>query len=141
MVSIEANKAVVRRLWNEVWNQNNLAVADEIFDAPYAAHERTFVPVIRAAFPDSHHTIEEMIADGDQVVTRFTWTGTHRGAFLGIAATDRPIRVGGIWIHRLANGRIVEGREWGCLDWPGLLQQLGAAISGPAGAAKDIPSP
>jgi hypothetical protein len=60
-VPTEANKAVVRRLWEEAWNQGNLAVADDIFDADYAAHEKAFVPVFRAAFPDSHHTIEDMI--------------------------------------------------------------------------------
>jgi steroid delta-isomerase-like uncharacterized protein len=140
MVDTATNKAVVRRLWDEVWNQGDLAVTDQILDPPYAAHERAFVPVVRAAFPDSHHTIEDLIAEGDRVVTRFTWTGTHRGEFLGIAATGRPISIGGIWIHRLADGRIVEGREWGHLDWLGVLQQLGATISGPAGVTQDPPA-
>jgi steroid delta-isomerase-like uncharacterized protein len=124
----------------EVWNQDDLSVADQIFDAPYAAHERSFVPIIRAAFPDSCHTIEDMVAEGDRVVTRFTWTGTHRGAFLGLAATNRPISVGGIWIHRLSDGRIVEGRTWGHLDWLAVLQQLGAVISSPPGGENDTPS-
>jgi steroid delta-isomerase-like uncharacterized protein len=104
----------------------DLAVADAIFDEAYAAHEKAFVPLIRAAFPDSHHTIEDLIAAGDKVVTRFTWSGTHHGEFEGIPPTGRPISVQGIWIHRLKDGRIVEGRDWGQVDWLGLLRQLGA---------------
>lgn len=130
----EENKAVVRRLWEEVWNRADLAVADRIFDAAYAAHEKAFVPVVRAAFPDSHHTIEDLIAEGDKVVTRFTRHGTHRGEFMGVPPTGRRVAVGGIWIHRLEAGRIVEGREWGQVDWLGLLQQLGAATGGSASA-------
>ena len=116
----------MRRLWDEVWNRADLAVADAIFDDAYAAHEKAFVPIIRAAFPDSHHTIEDLIAEGDKVVTRFTWTGTHRGEFEGIPPSGRRISVGGIWIHRLEGGRIVEGRDWGLVDWMSLLRQLGA---------------
>ena len=125
-MSTEENKAVVRRLWEEVWNRADLAVADEIFDETYAAHEKAFVPIVRAAFPDSHHGIEDLIAEDDRVVTRFIWSGTHRGAFMGVPPTDRPVEVGGIWIHRLEDGRIVEGREWGQVDWLSLLRQLDA---------------
>jgi steroid delta-isomerase-like uncharacterized protein len=121
-MSAEANKAIVRRLWQEVWNRADLAVADAIFDDAYAAHEKAFVPVIRAAFPDSHHTIEDLIAEGDKVVTRFTWTGTHRGEFEGIPPSGRRISVAGIWIHRLEGGRIVEGRDWGLVGWMSLRQ-------------------
>jgi predicted ester cyclase len=133
-VSVEGNKAVVRRLWEEVWNRADLAVADQIFDAAYAAHEKASVPVVRAAFPDSHHTVEDLLAEGDKVVTRFTWRGTHRGEFMGVPPTGRRVAVGGIWIHRLEAGRIVEGREWGQVDWLGLLQQLGASTDGSASA-------
>jgi steroid delta-isomerase-like uncharacterized protein len=134
LVDVEENKQVVRRLWEEVWNRGDLAVADQIFDAAYAAHEKASVPVIRAAFPDSHHAIEDLIAEGNRVVTRFTWSGTHRGEFMGVPATGRRVAVGGIWIHRLESGRIVEGREWGQLDWLGLLQQLGALPGGSVAA-------
>ena len=137
-MSVEGNKAVVRRLWEEVWNRADLAVADQIFDAAYAAHEKGSVPVIRAAFPDSHHTIEDLIAEGDKVVTRFTWRGTHRGEFMGVPPTGRHVAVGGIWIHRVEDGRIVEGREWGQLDWLGLLRQLGAVPEGNAAADRSI---
>ena len=126
-MSAEGNKAVVRRLGEEAWDGADLAVADEIFDEAYAAHEKASVPVVRAAFPDPHHTVEDLLAEGDKAVTRFTWRGTHRGAFMGVPPTGRRVAVGGIWIHRLAAGRIVEGREWGHVDWLGLLRQLGAA--------------
>ncbi|MDQ3779139.1 MAG: ester cyclase [Chloroflexota bacterium] len=131
-MDVEGNKSVVRRLWEEVWNQADLAVADQIFDEAYAAHEKAFVPVFRTAFPDSHHTVEDLIAEGDKVVTRFTWSGTHRGEFMGVPPTGRRVAVGGIWIHRVEGGRIVEGRNWGQVDWLGLLQQLGAPPGGPS---------
>ena len=128
-VSTEENKAVVRRLWEEVWNQNDVAVCDEIFDAEYADHERSFVPVLRAAFPDLHFRIEDMVAEDDRVVTRHRLTGTHRGEFMGIPATGRAVSVQGIWIHRLKEGRIVEGREWGAFDRLTMLEQLGARVT------------
>ena len=139
-MSIEANKIIVRRLWDEVLNRGDLAVADVIFHEAYAAHERAFVPVVRAAFPDSHHAIEDLIAEGDKVVTRFTWSGTHQGGFEGIPPTGRPIKVQGIWIHRLEHGRIVEGRDWGQVDWLGLLRQLGALPDPKQGVANTAAS-
>ncbi len=121
----QENKTIVRRLWEEVWNQKALDVCDEIFDQEYAEHEKNFAPYLLAAFPDSHHTIEDMIAQGDKVVTRFTWRGTHNGEFQGIPPTGKQVEMKGIWIHRLAGGKIVEGRQWGVMDMLGLLQQLG----------------
>ena len=128
MMSIEKNKAIVRRLWEEVWNQNDLAVCDEIFDATYAEHERNFVPVLRAAFPDLHFTIEDMIAEGNKVVTRYTFSGTHQGEIMNVPATGKPVNINCIWIHRLADDRIVEGRDWGLVDMFGMLQQVGVTF-------------
>lgn len=125
-MSLQQNKAIVRRLWEEVWNQNNLAVCDEIFDETYAAHEKGFRAYFHTVLPDSHHTIEDLIAEGDKVATRFRVTGTHQGEFLGVPATGKPISVTGMWIHRLAQGRIVEGRQWGEWDALDFLQQVGA---------------
>ena len=125
-MSATQNKAIVRRLWEEVWNQNNLAVCDEIFDADYAEHERSFVPRLRNAFPDLRFTVEDMIAEDDKVVSRYILTGTHQGEFMGIAATGKPVHVDCIWIHRLENDRIVEGRKWGQFDALGMMRQLGA---------------
>ena len=125
-MSTETNKAIVRRLWEEVWNQRNLNVCDEIFDAEYAAHEKGFVFVLLGDLRDLHFTIEDMIAEEDKVVTRHSLTGTHKGEFMGIAATGKPVKVTGIWIHRLSDGRIVEGRNWGEWDALGMMKQLGA---------------
>ena len=128
----DANKAVVRRLWEEVWNANDLAAANEIFAPDYAAHEKGFVPVVRAAFPNSRHTIEAMVAEGDLVVSRVRWRATHRGEFLGIPGTGKAVAVKLLWMHRLEGGRIVEGREWGAIDWLSFLEQVGAVIGPPA---------
>ena len=125
MMAVEGNKAIVTRLWEEVWNQNNLNVCDEIFDAEYAEHERRFVRILRAAFPDLHFSIEDMIAEGDKVVTRYTFSGTHQGEFMNIPATGKPIKMKCIWIHRLEENRIVEGRDWGLVDIWGMMTQLG----------------
>ena len=123
----EKNKALVRRLWEEVWNQNNLAVCDEIFNAEYAEHERNFAPVLRSAFPDLHFTVEEMIAEGDKVVTRYMFSGTHQSEFMGIAATGKPVKIKCIWVHRVADNRIVEGMDWGLVDELDMMRQLGVA--------------
>ncbi|MCO5191495.1 MAG: ester cyclase, partial [Anaerolineae bacterium] len=90
-MSPEANKAIVRRLWEDVWNRRNADVCDEIFDAAYAAHEKRFMPRMLAAFPDLRFEVEDMIAEGDKVVTRYTLIATHRGEFMGIPATGKPV--------------------------------------------------
>ncbi len=128
-MSLEQNKAIVRRLWEEVWNQNDLAVCDEIFDADYAEHEKSFVPRLRAAFPDLHFAVEDMIAEGDKVVSRYIITGTHQGEFMGIPATGKRVAIKTIWIHRLAGNRIVEGRDWGAWDAFGMLRQMGVSLA------------
>jgi steroid delta-isomerase-like uncharacterized protein len=79
---------------------------------------------MRAGFPDIVFSIEEQISEGDKVVSRFEWTGTHQGAFMGIPATGRPVRVWGMVIDRLVEGRIKETRI--LMDTLGLLGQLGA---------------
>jgi steroid delta-isomerase-like uncharacterized protein len=78
----------------------------------------------RAGFPDIHFAIEEQIAEGDKVLSRFEWTGTHRGEFLGVPATGRPVKVWGMVIDRLVDGRIKETRI--IMDTLGLMMQLGA---------------
>ena len=79
---------------------------------------------MRAAFPDMHWTIEEQICEGDKVVTRFEWTGTHRAEFLGVPATGRPVKAWGMVIDRLEDGKIKDTRI--LMDALGLMMQLGA---------------
>lgn len=133
-MSIEENKAVVRRGIEEVWNQKNVAIVDEIAAPDYVSHNpamtthgleqyKQLVMMYFAAFPDLHLTIEDEIAEGDKVVTRVTARGTHQGSFMGIPPTGKHAVVTGIVIDRFANGKTVEA--WNNLDDLGLLQQLG----------------
>jgi len=78
---------------------------------------------IHSAFPDMSFTVEDMIATGDKVVARWTARGTHKGTYMGIAATGKPFKMSGIGIARFAKGKAVEG--WGLQDTFGLMQQLG----------------
>lgn len=86
-----------------------------------------FFSSVFSAFPDLQITLEDVIEEGDRVAARFTWTATHREAFMGILPTGRRVTVGGINIYRIAGGRIAE--EWWSEDVFGLLQQLGAVPS------------
>lgn len=133
------NKAVVRRVVDEVWNAGNLDAVDELYAADYIDHTplpgqaqgiegvRETVTAFRSAFPDMELTVEDMVAEGDTVVTRFTATATHQAEFAGIAPTGNSVEVGGILISRLADGKIAE--EWENFDELGLLTQLGAIPS------------
>jgi len=135
----EANKALVVRFVEEFWSNGNLAAAEELMAPDAAIHApevggvaglKAFCAMIRAAFPDWHSTPEELVAEGDRVVERWTGRGTHRGEFQGIPPTGRRVAVPGVVFYRIENGRIAEFR--GSFDMFGLLQQLGA---GPALAA------
>ncbi len=137
-MSTEENRANVRRSIEEGWNQGNVAVYDELcapdflYHDPAVPHVRTredfkqWVPAIRSAFPDLHITIEDMIAEGDQVVVRYMWRGTNTGDVTPtrrIPATGKQVTVTGISIARVASGKAVE--VWNEADNLGLLQQLG----------------
>ncbi|MDQ4001303.1 MAG: ester cyclase [Actinomycetota bacterium] len=132
----EENKALNRRFVEEVINQGNIDAIDELIDPGVVDHAappgfptgregaKQFAAMMRAAFPDLHLTIEDMIAEGDKVAVRSTWSGTHEGEFMGIPATGRRVAVSGIDISRCADGRMVE--HWEQFDALGLMQQLGA---------------
>ncbi len=133
-MSAEENKAIVRRAIEEGWNQGNLAVFDETNAPEYVDHAaipgqgpgaegyKQAVQMTRAAFPDLHLTIDDMIAEGDRVVTRWTARGTHQGEYFGIPATGKPVEITGINIGRIVNGKVVE--NWQNSDQLGLMQQL-----------------
>lgn len=76
------------------------------------------------AFPDKVFNIEDQVAEGDTVVTRFTVKGTHKGSFQGVAPTGKKLNSSGIAVHRISNGKIVE--EWANFDQMGMMQQIGA---------------
>jgi steroid delta-isomerase-like uncharacterized protein len=131
----EGNKAIVRRFITEAFNEGNSTVFAALNASSYVMHVagaqelhgpaamKDFVTGFRAAFPDLHSTVEDQVAEGDKVVTRWTSRGTHRGAFNGIPPTGKPITLTGIVIDRIANGQYAE--TWFQADMLGMLQQLG----------------
>jgi steroid delta-isomerase-like uncharacterized protein len=129
-----ANKALVRRWFEEVWNKGRPEAIDEMFAQHGVAHGlgpdlrgpqefKPFHAAYRSAFPDVQFEIEGMVAEGDEVAYRWTATATHRGGGLGFAATGRRVTFSGIGIVRIENGKLVEG--WNAFDRFGMLQQLG----------------
>jgi len=141
----ESNKAVCRRLIDEVVNQGNLAAADALVSPSYVYHGpgglelrgpegfKQLVTLYRTAFPDLRMTIDDIIAEGETVAMRWTGRGTHRGDLTGIAPTGRLTTVTGIVFSRVVGGKIVEDFE--SFDELGMLRQLGVtAIPAPAHA-------
>jgi len=135
-VSIEENKTIARRVYEEVLNQGNLAAVDELFAPNTVDHnplpgqlpgfegaKQGFV-VLRTGFPDIHFTIEDQVAEDDKVVTRWTMRGTHNGVFMGVPPTGRKVTIMGIATFRVVDGRIVD--RWRAADDLGRMQQIGA---------------
>ncbi len=134
-MSLEENKAIERRFFEEVVNKGNLAVLDELLAPDFVDHSaspgiapdregyKQFFAMTHSAFPDFHSTLEDMFAEGDKVVQRFTARGTHQGEWMGIAPTGKQMTIPGIAIHRITGGKIVE--DWVSMDMLGALQQLG----------------
>ena len=123
-MSVETNKALLRRYYQEVINQGNLSTIDQLFAPDLVESFKQAVTMSRTAFPDLHVTIEDQIAEGDRVVTRWTAKGTHKGLFLGVPPTDKLVTVTAIHIHQVTNGRIV--KLWEEINLLGVMQQLGA---------------
>ena len=133
-MSTEDNKADVLRGYEEGFHQRNLAVFDELMAPDYVWHiasmtvqgrepAKQLISGFLTAFPDGRYTIEDMIAEGDRVVVRQTFRGTHQGDFMGMAPTGKQVTVTEMEIFRVANGKGVE--NWTNSDDLGLLQQLG----------------
>ncbi len=140
-MSIEDNKAALRRFIEEVWNQGQVAVVDELCAPDFILHHeppwpddltadlKQWVTGAHNAFSDFHVTIEDMIAEGEQVVVRWTMNGTNTGDFLNpltmmpIPPAGKHVTMMGIYIFRFAGGKFVEG--WHHQDSLGMLQQLG----------------
>lgn len=128
----ETNKAVVCRLFDECLNRHNPDLYLELYsDVVYRApamgelrneEHRHLLDSLFAGFPDAQWTVEDQIAEGDRVVTRWTFTGTQKGTFMGVAATGRQLHSTGICIDRIVGGKIVE--EWEQWDTLGMMQQL-----------------
>jgi predicted ester cyclase len=136
-MSTESNKSISRRFWEEVFGMEKLELADELIAPGFSdtgpgatpglpsgpEGSKMLVKIYRTAFPDLQFTVDEQVAEGDKVMTRWSAKGTHRGDLAGIPPTGKSVSVTGISIDRIAGGKIVE--TWGIFDQFGMLQQLG----------------
>lgn len=136
-MSTEENKALVRRLYEDGWNNGNLDVAAGSYAPDFVNHNpalpdmppgpdgiKILVGAFRGVFPDLRYEIEQQVAEGDKVVSLWTMYGTQLGAFMSLPPSGKQVAVQGITIDRIAGGRIVE--HWRETDMLGLLRQLGA---------------
>lgn len=134
-MSVEENKAIVRRIYEEFKRRNlpayyELHATDYVFHLPGGVEVRGLerlkqtITMVLSAFPDYHEAVEDMVAEGDMVVVRHTLTGTHKGEWLGIAATGKKVTWTAIAILRIVGGKLVEA--WAEIDMLGVMQQLGA---------------
>jgi steroid delta-isomerase-like uncharacterized protein len=143
-MSVEENVELMRRWFNEVWNEGRIESIRELM-APDAigigeledggelrgpADFVPFVERVRSAFPDIKIVVEDAFGAGDKVVLRWTATMTHRGEYLGMAATGKTVRITGMTMTRIADKQIVEG--WDNWDQLAMLKQLGAFQSAQA---------
>lgn len=145
-MATEDNKQVIQRFTDQALNRKNLDALDTLVaedfveqvpfpgQGPGREGLRDTLRAFIAAFPDMHWAIEEQIAEGENVVTRFTMSGTHQGAFLGMPPTGKAVKVWGIVMDVVREGRMVESRI--LMDNVGLMQQLGEA---PAAGEKTSP--
>lgn len=136
-MGIQDNKALALRPHEEIFNQGKLDLVDQIFAPDFTWHSpgvppdlprgpeglRHFVMTLRSAFPDLYLTVEDSIAEGDRVVNRWVFHGTHKGEFAGILPTGKQVSLTGIDIWRISDGKIAELCQE--LDFHGLLRQLG----------------
>ena len=134
-MSAERNKALIRRLFDEVLNKGNFGLLDQLIGASYVEHNpianqaagaagiRDKIQTMRKAFPDLRFVLDELIGEGEFVAARYHWQGTHKGTFLGIAPTGRRLSVRGMDFYRLEDGRLIE--HWDTVDEFGMLSQLG----------------
>lgn len=118
--SMSRNKALMRRIYEEMWNKANPALAVELFVQP--AGVQRFVSQFLASIPDLQHTIEDMIAEGDRVAVRFSAAGTHTGQWLHFAPTGNSIRYTGVTLARIAGDQIIEHHTW--WDKASLIEQV-----------------
>ena len=144
MAQQDDNKALVRRYYDEVFNERRVELVDELAVEDYVEHDpfpgqgdgradlRARVELILAAMNPLRFDVQDVVAEGDRVVVRWVQQGTQTGPFMGMPPTGRQYTMAGIDVHRLRDGRMAE--HWHVVDLFGLLQQLGA-IPAPGAAA------
>lgn len=139
-MSVERNKAIVSRFYEELWNNRNLGVADEIISPDCVTHQlqsgRATSGIPRdpeavkhhirewlGGFPDLHFTLEQVVAEEDRVVSQSVMRGTHTGDWLGIAPTNKEVSVRLVVTQRIVDGKIAE--DWVLVEALGFFQELG----------------
>ncbi len=133
----EENKILACRFLQEVFSEGDLEEAGELFAEGFVLHDpaipeevrgpegvKGYVGMYRAAYPDTNFTLEDQIAEGDRVVTRWTGRGTHQGELMGVAPTGSRVEVPGILFDRVSEGKIEE--SWVVYDALGMMRQIGA---------------
>jgi steroid delta-isomerase-like uncharacterized protein len=144
-MSAEENKAIMRRFW-EVWEEGDIDRLDEMLAPDYVNHTlaapdlppgpegvKEVIRMFRSGMPNLRVTIEDMIAEGDRVATRYALEGTHRGDLFGVAPTGRRLSIKSMTVERLSEGKIVE--HWRVTDELDMMRQLGAT-----GESEDSPT-
>jgi predicted ester cyclase len=135
IMSVEENKQLVRRYWDEIWNKRNLAILGEYYEPEEAALYREYLQSWERAFPDLQSTVERLIAEGEQVVAVMTFQGTHTGELSQdlhewlpktLPPTGKQVEVQGIFVFQIANGKFKDEGYASVHDWLELLRQLGA---------------
>ena len=132
-----ANKALLRRFYNDVYVDWNMALVDEVVSPRFTSHDwpegatgpqafRKYYAAMRAAVPDARYEVDDLIAEGDRVVVRWRLLGTHEGDFRGIAPTGHAIELKGIAIYRVDEGKLIE--RWVVSDLYGMLEHSDAAV-------------
>jgi hypothetical protein len=131
-MSTPENKAIARRVLEEVFNQRRLVAIGDLATPEFVDHSlpsgvtaAQSISAFLAGFPDAHFTVQDQIEEGDKVVTRWVTRGTHTGNLFGIPPTGKSMTMSGISIYRIANGKMVEA--WVQYDQLGMMQQLGLA--------------
>jgi steroid delta-isomerase-like uncharacterized protein len=141
------NKAIVRQLYEEVWNKRRLELFDEIISPSHALHDPTLtgaavgpeaykrqVTRFVTAFPDLRFTVEDIVGETEKLAVAWTISGTHKGEYIGIPSTNKKISVDGITVHHFVNGKIMDSYvSWDAL---GMMRQLGVVPA--LGQAKSL---
>jgi steroid delta-isomerase-like uncharacterized protein len=133
-MSTESNKTLIRRFFEQGMNKRDLNVLDEVVASSYVNHDmpapgpgpeglKAVLGMFTEAFPDMQVTLADVLGEGEKVVTRGSWKGTHKGPFMGVPATGKAVDVKFMDLWRFENGKAVE--NWVQMDLLGLMQQLG----------------
>ncbi len=134
------NRAIVRRLYEEVWNKHRFELLDELISPSHALSNpnvsgseigaeayKLQVLVFLKGFPDARMTIEDIVGENEKIVAAWTFSGTHKGKFMGVSATNKKVSVDGMTIHHVVNGKIIDSSaSWDALS---LMKQLGVTVS------------